>query len=140
MCFEAVYEPNLRLELAEKTAIVRNGIAVWMYVDGAIAGETYGISPAKIDDDIEDLRGADPSVMYCYSTTVLPAFQRRRLSKVLCAYWLGAVKQAGYRLVAGHATSPAMIAVKAYFGASFSAVHERWYGTERTATFYELTL
>jgi hypothetical protein len=140
MSFERVYEKNLQLDQDYKTMIVREGIALWMFVDGALAGETYGISPARIDEDIEDLPVRDPSVMYCYSTTLLPAFQKKHLSKVLCAYWLGLVKAAGYRTVAGHTTSPEMTAVKAYFGAKFSAVHERWYGTSRVAHFYELAL
>jgi hypothetical protein len=140
MGFERVYEKNLQLDASYKATIVRDGIAVWMFVDGSLAGETYGISPARIDEEIEDVPVRDPSVIYCYSTTLLPAFQGQHLSKVLCAYWLGLAKQAGFRLVAGHATSPAMVAVKAYFGASFSAVHERWYGTKRTAHFYELVL
>jgi hypothetical protein len=140
MCFEGVYEKNLQLDEDYKATIVRDGIALWMFVDGKLAGETYGISAAAIDEEIEDIPLRDPRVMYCYSTTLLPAFQKKHLSKVLCAYWLGLVKRAGYRVVTGHATSPAMIAVKAYFGASFSTVHERWYGTMRTAKFYELVL
>jgi len=139
MEFETVYEESLQLRLEDKAEIVEHGIAVWMFVDGELAGETYGVSPARFDDEIEDC-SPDPSVMYCYSTTLLPRFQKKRLSKVLCAYWLGLVKAAGYRVVAGHTTSPEMTAVKAFFGARFSTIHERWYGTPRTAHFYELTL
>ncbi len=140
MGFEGVYEKNLQLDEDYKTEIVRNGVALWMFVDGELAGETYGISPDRIDEEIEDLPERDPSVIYCYSTTLFPKYQKRGLSKILCAYWLGLVKAAGYHTVAGHTTSPAMTAVKASFGAVFTTVHERWYGTRRVAHFYRLTL
>jgi hypothetical protein len=140
MAFEDVYEENLRLDAPYKAQIVRDGVAVWMFVDGELAGETYGISPARIDEEIEDLPERDPAVIYCYSTTLFPKFQKRNLSKILCAYWFGLVKGAGYCVVAGHTTSPAMRAVKASFGATFSAVHEGWYGTRRVAHFYRMTL
>ncbi len=140
MHFEAVYEETLQLDREYKTMIVRDGIAVWMYVDGVLAGETYGISPAKIDEDIEDVPARDPHVMYCYSTTLLPQFQGKNLSKILCSYWLGMVKAAGYRAVVGHTTSPAMTAVKAFFGGTFSAEHRNWYGTKRVAHFYRIAL
>jgi GNAT superfamily N-acetyltransferase len=140
MVFEDQYEPELRLSLDEKRDLLHDAIATFMFVDGALAGETYGVSIPDSGEEIEGYDMRDAGIVYCYSTTVLPAFQGRGLSRVLCAYWLGLVKQAGFRLVLGHATSPAMIAVKRFFGARLITSHEGWYGTARVAHFYELPL
>jgi len=140
MCFDDVYEENLRLDEGEKQSILDNGIAVWMFVNEALAGETYGICPTNLDEAIEDYDGTDPGVIYCYSTTLLPEFQGLRLGKILKAFWLGQCKERGFHKVIGHATSPAMVEVNRFFGATFSAVHENWYETGRVARFYELPL
>ena len=135
--FEDVYEEALRLDLDAKDEIVTSGVAAWMFVNGTMAGECYGIAAGAFDDDIEDVVPGRSDVVYCYSTTLLPAFQGRGLSKILVAYWNGLARGAHFHTVAGHATSSAMISVRASFGATFGAVHPRWYGTQRTAHFYE---
>lgn len=140
MCFEDVYEENLRLDRGEKQTIIDDAIAVWMFVDGALAGETYGISPRKLDEPIEDYDGGGHGVIYCFSTTMLPSFRRKGLGKILKAFWLGRCKESGFEKVIGHATSPAMVEVNRFFGATFGAIHRGWYGTRRVAHFYELPL
>jgi hypothetical protein len=44
MGFEPVYHEAMRLDILEKTEIWNafGSIFVWMYVDGVLAGETYG--------------------------------------------------------------------------------------------------
>jgi GNAT superfamily N-acetyltransferase len=141
MCFDDVYERSLQMDVAEKTDLLaRSSVAVWMLVDGVLAGECYGAPTAKFDEDIEDVTDYGPHSLYCYSTTILPRFQGLGLSKILVAYWNGLASGHGFRNVCGHATSPAMVAVRAFFGARFGAVHEHWYETNRTAHFYEQAL
>jgi GNAT superfamily N-acetyltransferase len=140
MVFEPVYEPVLRLERDEKIGLLSQALAVWMYADGELAGETYGVSLPDSGEEFDGYDVADASIVYCYSTTVLPPYQGKGLSRILCAYWLGLAKRSGFRLVIGHATSDAMVAVKAFFGARVVSRHERWYGTSRVAHLYELPL
>jgi GNAT superfamily N-acetyltransferase len=163
MIFDETYERKLNFGPKAKARSLRNGIAAWLFVDGALAGETYGAPLGESDDEVaeddddedaDDELGADvetgdadlvpylgaAGVIYCDSTTILPAFQKQGLSYVLCAFWLGMVKQAGYRVVIGHASLPEMMNVKAYFGARELAVRPKWYGTDRDGRFYELVL
>src|ERR1035441_8733287 len=52
MAFEAVYHENLRLKLTEKQEIrdIPGSIFVWMFVNGALAGESYGNPLAAADE------------------------------------------------------------------------------------------
>ena len=138
MDFEALYEPQLAMELEEKTALLREpgAIALWMFVGGILAGETYGAPAPRAAPSANDLEVV--SVIDCYSTSLLPPFQGRNLAKILKAYWFGMARAAGHTHVAGQATTPAMLAVNLAFGAVVRGTRERYYGTSRTA--YEYTL
>jgi len=140
MRFEHVYEDVLQLDVEAKASILDVGYGAWLFVDGRLAGETYGISPALLDEDVDDVPERDPTWLYCYSTTILPEFRGHGLSKILVAYSIGQAREAGFTTIVGHATSPAMVAVRSFFGASFGAVHQGWFGTERVAHFYRLAL
>lgn len=144
MVFESCYEDALQLASEDKTPILANGIAVWMLVDGELAGETYGIAPRSLaiiaDEEIEDCDPEDDASIYCYSTTILPKFQGRGLARVLKAHWLGRVAERGFGRVVGHSTSPAMVNINREFGAFDLASHDNWCETERTAVFYEIIL
>ena len=135
MEFEDAYEPELTMDLDEKTRFLAHPgtIALWMFVDGALAAETYG-APG---DDAPRTAGR---AIACNSTTILPAFRQRGFAKILKAYWLGMVRAAGYTSVTGYATTPAMLAVNAAFGAVVTARIDRYAGTSRTAHHYVLTL
>jgi len=133
--FEDCYELPLPLDINEKQKILGSGISVWMSVNGKIAGETYGTSLKYLTEKIEDCSGEGFYTIYCYSTTILPKFQGKHLSKILKAHWLGMCE--GRRIV-GHATSPVMVEVNRFFGAKFGTVHKNWYGTKRTAHFYHI--
>lgn len=137
--FERVYEPQLRLRLADKRKILRSAICVWMFVDGELAGECYGLSPYHIEWDIADLKQSRPGDIYCFSTTILPKFQGSGLGKILVAYW-NALASALYTRVIGHVTSDAMCAIRKLYGARFTATHKHWYGTKRVARFYQQPL
>ena len=140
MVFEDVYEEALRMDARFKALVVKQGVALWMFVDGELAGETYGVSPAALGADPEHPDAHDPSVIWCWSTTLLPPFQGRGLSRILCAYWLGMVRNSGFRTVKGQATTPAMLTVKRSFGAVVTETEPNYAGTARTAHHYTLAL
>ena len=85
MEFESVYPESLQFDLREKEEVwnVPGTIFVWLYVDGKIAGESYGIPLGTGDWEFEGLseltEGETEGAIYCHSTTILPAFQGRGL-------------------------------------------------------------
>ncbi len=147
--FEEEYEEPLRNEDEEKNYLLAKGFAVWLYVDGALAGEAYGaiVEDRLKEEATSEFQGSEwlndvqnyPHSVYCASTTILTRFQNGGLGKILKAYWLGYVwgKCPG-RTITGHATSPAMVKINEQFGARFLGSHEKWYGTDRVAHFYEI--
>src|ERR1017187_6674902 len=94
MAFESVYHGALQLSLSEKKEMwdAPGSIFAWLFVDGEVAGESYGIPLASCDDPIEGLTGLTErekqTGIYCYSNTILPSFQRQRLGTILKAHWL----------------------------------------------------
>jgi GNAT superfamily N-acetyltransferase len=143
MIFEAEFEPELQLSLADKTDVIHRGLATWMFVDGVLAGETYGTDPlaeAEEGEDLEDVKTITEPSVYCFSTAVLPPFQGKGFGSLLKVYWLGMMRGQGHTLIIGHATTPAMVKINQRFGAEMIRKHERWYDTERTAWFYTLRL
>lgn len=144
--FEEQYEENLQLEDADKDFILQKGLTVWMYVDNPgkfmpeLAGESYGImvkDDEEVIEDTADLSRQDN--IYCYSTTILPRYRGLGYANILKAYWLGYVRSIYPKnTIIGHSTSLAMKYVNEKFGATHLAVHRNWYGTDRTAWFYEI--
>jgi len=141
MDFEAVYPPSQRMTLPAKRSLLRThgAVMVWMFVDGVLAGEAYGIPL-----EIHDMPGAelvqdDPAqALYCFSNTVLPAFQRQGLGAVLKSHWLGLAAGRGFRVVYGHARPGASQGLNARFGAHFLGDFPDWYGTGETYRLYRL--
>jgi hypothetical protein len=146
MSFEAVYHEALQLDLCEKKEIwdAPGSIFVWMFVDGQLAGESYGIPLASADELIEglsDLTDSEKRVgIYCYSNTILPSFQKRRLGTILKAHWLGLAAGKGFDTVYGHARPGGSQALNAKFGASFLDSFPDWSGTGEEYRLYRLAL
>jgi GNAT superfamily N-acetyltransferase len=144
MIFDDQYEEVLQLTVDAKRDLLRHTFAVWLYCDGELAGEIYGLSPKRMSRDcgeeIEDTDESDDTSVYVFSTTILPRFEGRGLATILKAYFQGFVKARGYTAIVGHATSPAMVRINGKFGATFGRVHENWYGTQRVAHFYRIAL
>ena len=132
--FEDQYEEKLQMDEYEKQEVLFGGFSVWMYVDGVLAGEAYGKLVKDMDEEIED-REALSDAFYIYSFTILPAFQKAGLGKILFAYMLGRLQ--GMKVVM-HATSPGMVRLGELFGFSKGAVHDGWYNTPRQAVFMSL--
>lgn len=148
MVFESVYHENLRLSLEAKRALLARCGCVWLYEAGTqeLIGETYGFSVRENfaflegpeADDVYPFR-EEPAV-YVLSTTILPAFQGRGLGKVLKAFFLGIVSQAGYSLVLGHAREGRSVELNRAFGATVHRAHPDWGGSGETYYFYTLRL
>ncbi len=148
MVFEAVYHDNLRLSLEVKRELLARCGCVWLYDAGTqeLIGETYGFplreNLACIDgpgaSDVYPFR--DQRAVYVLSTTILPAFQGRGLGKVLKAFFLGIVSQAGFPLVLGHARAGPSVHLNQAFGAAIHTAHPDWAGSGETYYFYTLQL
>ena len=148
MVFEPVYHENLRLSLEVKRELLARCGCVWLYDAGTqeLIGETYGFS---VRENLEFLEGPeaddvypfrDQRAVYVLSTTILPAFQGRGLGKVLKAFFLGIVSQAGFPLVLGHAREGPSVALNRAFGAAIHTAHPDWGGSGETYYFYTLQL
>jgi hypothetical protein len=61
MVFEAVYPENLQMPLEPKRDLLQTpgAVMVWMFVDGEMAGEAYGI---PMQSYANDMRHAGPRV------------------------------------------------------------------------------
>lgn len=81
MVFDELFEESLQLDEEEKlTLLQQSTAAVWMLVDGKLAGETYGIPLDKLAEKIEDCEdNYDSATVYCYSTALLTEFRGRGL-------------------------------------------------------------
>jgi hypothetical protein len=146
MVFEPVYHENLRFSLETKGELLARCGCVWLYDAGTqeLIGETYGF---PVRDNLAFLEGPeaddvcpfrDQRAVYVLSTTILPAFQARGLGKVLKAFFLGIVSQAGFPLVLGHAREGRSVVLNQAFGAAIHRAHPDWGGTGETYYFYTL--
>ena len=146
MDFETVYHPAMQFTLEEKVDM-RNtpgSIFVWMFVEGELAGESYGLPVRNMGEPIEGLdalpENEESRAVYCYSNTILPAFQNRGLGTVLKSHWLGLVSGAGYSIVYGRAREGASQALNASFGAVFLHSFPDCCGTGEEYKLYRLAL
>lgn len=146
MAFEAVYHEALQLDLSEKGQFwdLPGSIFVWMYVDGHLAGESYGFPIASPREPIKGLSELPDSGknagIYCYSNTVLPLFQKQGLGTILKAHWLGLAVGRGFQTVYGHARPGASQALNAKFGARFLDTFPDWSGSGEEYRMYRLAL
>jgi len=148
MVFESVYHENLRLNLETKRELLARCGCVWLYDAGTqeLIGETYGFSVRENlaflegpeADDVYPFR--EQPAVYVLSTTILPAFQGRGFGKVLKAFFLGTVSQAGFPLVLGHAREGRSVYLNRAFGATVHRAHPDWGGSGETYHFYTLRL
>ena len=140
--FESEYEDAMQETDANLTYLGFAGHNMVLWDDGEPVAHTVGISvarmPGEADEDSKpwnDLK-FNTECLYIYSTTVRADFQGKGLGKLLCAYYAGYKKAQGFKTLIGHATSPAMVAVRQWMGASFGPVHANWCASERKAHFY----
>jgi GNAT superfamily N-acetyltransferase len=145
MEFEAVYPVQLQMTLRAKRNLLKTpgAVVVWMFVNSVLAGEAYGI---PMQGFVQEMQGAelvqdDPAEgLYCFSNTVLPAFQGRGLGEALKKHWLGMARERGFRVVYGHARPGASQRLNAKFGARFLEDFPDWYGTGETYRLYRMPL
>ncbi len=146
MEFETVYHPGLQLELSEKQELwdTPGTFFVWMFVEGELAGESYGIPLASDTDFIDDLlllpANEKEKAVCCFSNTILPKFQKRGLGSILKAHWLGVAAGKGFDVVYGHARPGGSQALNAKFGAVFLENLPNWFGSGEDYRKYRLVL
>ena len=143
LAFEAVYHKAEQLRLSEKKKIwdAPGSIFVWMFVDGELVGETYGIPLASSIAGLTDLTdGKKKSGIHCYSNTILPSFQKRGLGTILKAHWLGMAAGKGFENVYGYARPGGSQTLNARFGAVFLGDFPNWCGTGEEYKMYRLVL
>ena len=143
MAFEDVYHEAEQLHLSEKKKIwdAPGSIFVWMFVDGELAGETYGIPLASSIAGLSDLTVSEKkSGIHCYSNTILPPFQKRGLGTILKAHWLGMAAAKGFENVYGYARPGGSQSLNARFGAVFIGDFPNWCGTGEAYKMYRLVL
>jgi GNAT superfamily N-acetyltransferase len=146
MEFESVYHPNLKLELSEKQEVwnTPGAFFVWMYVDGELVGESYGIplaSPADFLDDLLVLPANEKEkAVCCFSNTILPRFQKHGYGAILKAHCLGVAAGKGFDVVYGHARPGGSQALNAKFGAVFLENLPNWFGSGEDYRKYRLEL
>ncbi|HMD07706.1 MAG TPA: hypothetical protein VKH63_09230 [Candidatus Acidoferrum sp.] len=146
MDFEAVYHPGLQLDLEQKQEVweTPGAFFVWMFVDGELAGESYGIPLTSSSELIEDLlvlpESEKEKAVCCFSNTILPAFQRQGYGAILKAHWLGLAAGKGFDVVYGHARPGGSQALNAKFGAVFLENLPDWFGSGEDYRKYRLVL
>ncbi len=146
MSFEAVYPEPLQLDLVQKQQVwdAPGSIFVWMFVDGELAGESYGMPVEDTDELIEAFADVstqqNKNAIHCYSNTILPSFQEQGLGTILKAHWLGLAAAKGFKFVYGFARPGGSQALNAKFGAVFLAGFPDWYGSGEEYKLYRLNL
>ncbi len=140
MMFEDIFEPELRLGVEDKADLLASCVTVWMFVDGKLAGEIYGVRHTDFDEEIPDVSHAEPGMFYLYSAALLPEFEGRSLAKILMSNWLGRIAGLGVDVVTCHCTHPAMTHLAETFGGKLLNKHENWFDSGREATFCKIDL
>lgn len=143
MAFETVYPEAEQFERSKKKQIrdIPGSIFVWLFVDGELAGETYGIPIAISIPGLTNLTDSERKTgIHCYSNTILPPFQNQGLGTILKAHWLGVVAGKGFRTVYGYARPGGSQRLNGKFGAVFLDSFPNWCGTGEEYKMYRLVL
>jgi hypothetical protein len=146
MDFETVYHPGLQLDLEQKREVwdTPGAFFVWMFLDGEIAGESYGIPLTSSNELIEDLsvlpENEKEKAVCCFSNTILRPFQKQGYGSILKAHWLGLAAAKGFKVVYGHARPGGSQALNAKFGAVFLENLPNWFGSGEDYRKYRLEL
>ncbi len=115
-----------------------------MFVDGVLVGESYGNPLVADDEPIEGLKHLSNDEkrtgIYCYSNTMLLAFQGQGFGAILKSHWLGLAVGERFETFYGHARPGGSQALNAKFGAVFLDSFSDWYGTGEEYRLYRLAL
>lgn len=138
MDFEREHHENLRFTLPEKREILREAVTIWMLEDEHLIGETYGMA---LDGSSGIPQGCpiDSHSIYCYSNTILGAYQSKGYGTILKAAFIARVAH-DFRRIYGHARPGASQALNKKFGAQFLRTYKDWYGTGEDYQLYVLPL
>lgn len=139
MQFEAIYHENLQPTIDEKRSMLDGAFAVWMLIDGKLAGESYGSALESRDETVALKHRLPGTAIYCYSNTILPEFQNRGYGRILKAYWLGMIRE-WYSYCFGHARPGGSQALNTRFGAEWLETVPNWCGTGEDYKLYRMAL
>lgn len=140
LIFESIYDENLQMDLEEKQELKDDGAEFITMIDeetGNPIGETYFI-PLDVfkgsePDELQPDEGLDSyfgkGLIYCYSTTILPDYQKQGLGKILKAYLYGYTVAKGFKGSIAHAKAGPSIKLNTYFGAEIVNEFDNWYQT-----------
>ena len=137
MAFEREYHPNLRLTLPEKRDMLKRAITIWMFEDGKLVGETYGLPLGG--RDVMPGCPRDPHSIYCYSNTILAEYKGEGYGSILKAAFIGRVAN-DFTRIWGHARPGASQALNKKFGARFLRAEKNWFQTSEDYKLYVLRL
>jgi len=127
--FELVHPKPLRTKQQFKARALADGQGVWLFVDGELAGEIYGVPVASYKGEIPDTL---PSDFYVAKLTILPKYWNLSLGRLLLAHMTALLKE---KRVSWHSTTKGMQALSDFFGAKIGPTHPNWFGTGKPAVF-----
>src|SRR5438309_9489784 len=149
MLFEEYFPDVLALDLEDKREVLKTAIARWMFVDGILAGETYGHKVRDVDEPVPGVTDADlrldsrwhaDKTFYVYTTGTLKPYQRQGYAKILKAHTLGVVSGLGFATVIGHSTENGSIQLNQSVGADVIGEYPNWLGSGHTYFMYRINL
>lgn len=135
--FESLFPPELQLDDESRTALINHPTTIHITVNrnSYPKAEMILATPKTIHqtlgEEIYDTDKDDDESYYIYSTAVLPDYQGLGLVKAMRA-----MLPPNTRII-GHATTPRMRNLVIRDGATILNTHHNWYGSGRTAHFYE---
>ena len=137
MAFEREHHKNLRLTLRDKRDLLKRAVVIWMFEDGKLVGEAYGLPL----DGKDEMPGCpkDPHSIYCYSNTILGEHKGKGYGSILKAAFIGRVSR-DFRRIYGHARPGASQALNRKFGARFLRTERNWFQTGEDYRLYVLPL
>src|ERR1700736_1718110 len=137
MAFEREHHQNLRLTLRDKSDLLKRAVAIWMFENGRLVGEAYGMPL----DGKDEMPGCpqDPHSLYCYSTTILGKYQGKGYGAILKAAFIGRVSR-DFQRIYGHARPGASQALNKKFGARMGKTFKNWFSTGEDYRIYVLKL
>jgi hypothetical protein len=139
MAFEREHHKNLRFTLPEKRELLKEAVTIWMFEDGKLVGETYGMPLDARTGEVPEGCPVDPDSIYCYSNTILGKYKGKGYGRILKAAFIGLVSR-DFKRIYGHARPGASQALNKRFGARFLGTYKNWYGTGEDYRLYVIRI
>jgi GNAT superfamily N-acetyltransferase len=138
MAFEKEYHRNLQYSLEEKRALLKGAIAIWMFDEGEMVGEAYGV-PLNRLKKMPPGCPRDAKGIYCCSNTILKKYQGKGYGRILKAAFIGRVSR-DFRKIYGHARAGGSQRLNESFGAKLGKRFENWQGSGEEYRVYTMVV